>query len=98
MEPGRYLGTYTAFSLASGRVWELRQAHPALESNTPICVWDRCLQPHVYLREPWPPCPGELLLAHPGPMLSPLVTAFQGPDGRMGLSPSPVTSKSCDLG
>lgn len=58
---GRCLGIYTAFYLATGRVWELRQAHPALESNTPVCVWHWCLQPHVYLCKPWPSRTGKLL-------------------------------------
>lgn len=59
---GRYMGIYTAFCLATtGRVWELRQAHPALEPNTPVCVRDRRLQPHVHLCEPRPSSTGKLL-------------------------------------
>lgn len=52
---------YTAFYPATGRVWELRQTHPALEPDTPVRVRDRCLQPHVHLCEPWPSLTGKRL-------------------------------------
>lgn len=73
---GGYLGIHTAFCLTTGGVWELRQAHTALEPDTPICVRDGCLQPHVHLCESWPPCTGEHFLALCLPF--PLVAAFQG--------------------
>ncbi len=36
-------------SVSTGRVWQFHPSNRAMEQDSPVCVWNGSLQPHLYL-------------------------------------------------